>query len=85
MLGAKAWEGPELKEKIRPFPHQWGVMAEWLGHDPYTAGRYEGRVEDGALAAGQSSALIDEVLPVADIVRQVMEEADAALSRLTSA
>ncbi len=80
----EAWESPELQRKIQPFPRQWGVMNEWLGHDPYTAGRYEGRIEDGALAAGQSAALIDEVLPVAEIVRQVMDEADSALSRLTA-
>jgi enoyl-[acyl-carrier protein] reductase II len=81
----EAWESPELVQKIERFPRQWGVMAEWLGHDPYTAGRYEGRIEDGALAAGQSSALIHEVLPVAEIMQQVMAEAEAALSRLTGA
>jgi enoyl-[acyl-carrier protein] reductase II len=30
-----AWEDPALQAKIRPFPLQFPVMAEWLGEDPY--------------------------------------------------
>jgi enoyl-[acyl-carrier protein] reductase II len=78
----EAWEAPELQARIKPFPLQFGVMREWLGEDPYLAGRREGKVDVGALAAGQSSALIREVLPAAEIVRRIVEEADRALERL---
>ena len=57
-------------------------MQEWLGEDPYVAGRFEGKVDIGALAAGQSSALIHEVLPAAEILRRVVAETEEALGRL---
>ena len=81
----EAWEDPELQEKIAPFPQQMRVISEWLGENPYVAGRFGGKVEQGALAAGQSSVLVEEVLPAGEIVRRVIAEADATLSRLTSA
>ena len=81
---AEAWEAPELQALIQPFPHQFGVMQRWLGDDPYTAGRIDGRIEIGALAAGQSSAVIDAILPVAEIIESVMAEAESALGRLTA-
>ena len=78
----ETWESsPELQAQILPFPRQFGVMREWLGADPYIAGRREGNVEIGALAAGQSAALIHEVLPAGDIVRNIMGEAEQALAR----
>jgi enoyl-[acyl-carrier protein] reductase II len=78
----EAWEAPELQAKIERFPRQFGVMQRWLGYDPYIAGRFEGEVETGALAAGQSSAVIREVLPAGEIVRRIVAEAEAALARL---
>ncbi len=81
----QAWENPELAAKIERFPRQFGVMREWLGEDPYLAGRREGKIEIGALAAGQSSALIREVLPAGEIVRRIVGEADRALERLVPA
>ncbi len=79
----EAWEAPDLQNQIQRFPKQFGVISEWLGEDPYTTGRFEGKVETGALAAGQSSAVISEVLPVEQIMRLIVEEADTALRRLT--
>ena len=38
----QAWEDPDLQARIQPFPKQFGVIAEWLGEDPYTTGRFEG-------------------------------------------
>jgi enoyl-[acyl-carrier protein] reductase II len=76
----EAWEDRELEDRIARFPRQFGVMSEWLGEDPYIAGRRKGNVAIGALAAGQSSAVIHEVLPVADIVRSLSEETQAALA-----
>ncbi|MGK2872505.1 MAG: hypothetical protein ACSLFL_09660 [Alphaproteobacteria bacterium] len=55
----------------------------WLGTDPYMAGRRDGQTDIGALAAGQSSALIHEVKPAGDIVRDIMAEATRALERLS--
>jgi enoyl-[acyl-carrier protein] reductase II len=78
----EAWENPELVAKIRPFPQQFRVVADWLGADPYTAGRYEGKTDVGALAAGQSAAVIDAVLPAAEIVRALEAEASRALERI---
>jgi enoyl-[acyl-carrier protein] reductase II len=81
----EAWESADLQAKIRPFPQQFRVVADWLGFDPYTAGRYDGKTDVGALAAGQSAAVIEEVLPAAEIVRALAREASAALDRLAPA
>jgi enoyl-[acyl-carrier protein] reductase II len=78
----EAWEAPELVAKIRPFPQQFRVVADWLGADPYTAGRYEGKTDVGALAAGQSAAVIGDVLPAGEIVRALEAEASRALARI---
>lgn len=75
-----AWEDRALEDTIVRFPRQFGVMTEWLGEDPYIAGRRQGKTEVGALAAGQSSAVIHEVLPVAEIVEALTRETKAALS-----
>jgi enoyl-[acyl-carrier protein] reductase II len=80
----EAWEAPELQARIERFPRQFAVMQEWLGEDPYVTGRFEGRVETGALAAGQSAALIREVLPAGEIVHNIVAEAEQALARLGS-
>jgi enoyl-[acyl-carrier protein] reductase II len=79
----EAWEAPELAARIKPFPQQFAVVAEWLGEDPYLAGRRAGKVDVGALAAGQSSALIHDVRPAGEIVRAIAEEASAALARIS--
>ena len=80
----QAWEDPDLQARIQPFPKQFGVITEWLGEDPYTTGRFEGKVETGALAAGQSSSIIREVLSGHEIVQALITETNAALERLTS-
>ncbi|MFQ5697246.1 MAG: NAD(P)H-dependent flavin oxidoreductase [Myxococcota bacterium] len=77
-----AWEDPELQARIQRFPRQFRVMQEWLGEDPYIAGRFEGKTDVGALAAGQSSAVIREVLPAREIVRAIVSEASRELDRL---
>lgn len=80
----QAWEAPEFQARIQPFPKQFSVINEWLGEDPYTTGRFEGKVSTGALAAGQSSALIEEVLPTSAIIEKLVAETETALERLTS-
>lgn len=45
-------------------------------------GVIEGDIVDGRISAGMSSGIIDEVLPVAQIVENIMAEAEAAADRL---
>lgn len=78
----EAWEAPELQAKIQRFPQQMGVVGEWLGEDPYLAGRRQGKTDVGALAAGQSSVLVREVRPAGEIVRSIVRETEAILARL---
>jgi len=80
-----AWEDPALQAKIRPFPLQFPVMAEWLGEDPYLAGRRQGKTDVGALAAGQSAVLIHEVLPAREIIERIVAEAGEILAGLGAA
>lgn len=77
-----AWETPELQARLKPFPHQMPNVTEWLGEDPYMAGRRDGKTDIGALAAGQSSALIHDIKPAAEIIARLMEQASAALSNI---
>ncbi len=79
-----AWEAPELQAQILPFPRQFGVIGKWLGKDPYIAGRREGDVEIGALAAGQSAAVIRDVRPAGEIVERLVTETTHALARLSA-
>jgi enoyl-[acyl-carrier protein] reductase II len=78
----EAWESADLQARIRPFPKQFGVIHEWLGEDPYTTGRFEGKTETGALAAGQSAGVVHDVRPVREIMGSLVEETNAALERL---
>ena len=77
----QAWEAQELIEQIEPFPMQLGVIARWLGADPYLAARREGKIEIGAMAAGQSSSLIHDVPSAAEVIRRLVDETGEALSR----
>jgi len=81
----EAWEAQELIEKIERFPMQLGVIAKWLGADPYLVARREGKIEIGAMAAGQSSSLIHDVPSAAEVIRRLVDEAGEALSRAAPA
>jgi len=79
-----AWEAPEMQARLKPFPHQPRNVTEWLGGvDPYMAGRRDGRTDIGALAAGQSSALIHEVKSAGDVVSDIMAEASRVFERIS--
>ena len=69
-------------EKIERFPAQLGVIANWLGADPYLAARREGKIDIGAMAAGQSSSLIHDVPSAAEVIRRLVDETGEALSRV---
>lgn len=79
-----AWEDRELEVRIQPFPKQFGVISDRLGEDPYTTGRFEGKVETGALAAGQSSVVIQEVLPTSEIMQMLVSKTKTALDRIST-
>ncbi len=55
---------------------------ELLGTKRERAGIFEGNWEEGEFEAGQSAALVREVLPAADVVRRVMAEFNEARRRL---
>lgn len=78
----QSWEDRELQDQIMPFPRQFGVIGKWLGTDPYIAGRREGNVDIGALAAGQSSVLIHDVAPAGVIVDRLVTETRESLERI---
>ena len=71
----ESWEGRETE--ILPFPRQ---MLE-VGQAASVAGRLEGDTENGVLPAGQSSALIHEVKPAGQVVRDIVAEARAVFER----
>jgi enoyl-[acyl-carrier protein] reductase II len=70
-----AWEGRE--HEILPFPLQ---MMQ-VGQAAAMKARYEGKVEEGGMAAGQISGMITSVKSAADIVRDVMSEATMVLQQ----
>ncbi len=74
------WEKRETE--IEPFPIQIQKISEYIGENVYEASRLHGRIEVGSCAAGQSSALIHEVKSAADIVNEVMDEAESVLRRM---
>jgi len=70
-----SWVGRE--SEILPFPLQ---MAK-VGFKLAEQARYEGKIDDGGLACGQSAGLIRSIKPAGQVVRDVMAEAEAALER----
>jgi enoyl-[acyl-carrier protein] reductase II len=78
----QAWEARELQDQIQRFPRQMQVIGEWLGEDPYIAARRKGRIDKGAMAAGQSSVLVRDLLGAGEIVERLVEETQRALAPL---
>jgi enoyl-[acyl-carrier protein] reductase II len=75
-----AWESREAE--VEPFPIQIAKISEELGENIYEAARLHGKIDIGSCAAGQVSALIHEIKGAAEIVSDVMKEAEEILSRL---
>lgn len=74
----ESWVGREAE--ILPFPLQ--MMK--VGGPAAEKARYEGKVEEGGMACGQSAGLIRSIKSARDIVRDVMAEARATLEALAS-
>jgi len=75
------WE--DKKEEIEPFPMQIIKISEYVGESIYEAARLHGKLDMGSCSAGQSSALIHDVKGAAEVVYDVMDEAEDILGRLT--
>jgi enoyl-[acyl-carrier protein] reductase II len=69
----ESWVGREAE--IKPFP----IQSVEYGFPLAEKARYEGKVEEGGMACGQSAGLINAIKPAGQIVRDVMSEAQAAL------
>ena len=54
-------------------------LRELLGKGRSKKGMFEGDLEEGELEIGQGSTLLDQILPAAEIVRQVWDEFSTAL------
>lgn len=59
-------------------------LEEVYGRSHSRRGILEGDVDEGELEAGQSSGLIRDIVPAAEVVRRFVEEYEAALSRVRS-
>jgi enoyl-[acyl-carrier protein] reductase II len=57
-------------------------LATLLGHGRAKKGMFEGDLEEGELEIGQISGYIKEIKPAADIVTEIVEEYNQALSEL---
>jgi enoyl-[acyl-carrier protein] reductase II len=71
----ESWVGRE--SEIEPFP----LQSMKVGFPLAERARYEGKIEEGGLACGQSAGMINEIKPAGQIVRDVMTEAEAALEK----
>ncbi|MDI3327360.1 MAG: nitronate monooxygenase [Alicyclobacillaceae bacterium] len=69
------WE--RRSSEIQPYPLQ--LMN--VGERAAILGRVEGDVDHGVLPAGQSSGLIGDIKPAAEVVRDTIREANAVLRR----
>jgi enoyl-[acyl-carrier protein] reductase II len=71
------WEN--RRDEILPFPKQFRHSAE-----VYVVARRDGDTERGSMPCGQGAGLIEELLPAAEVVRRVVEEAREALHAVGS-
>jgi len=69
----ESWIGREAE--IEPFP----LQSMKVGFPLAEKARYEGKIEEGGLACGQTAGLIHSIKPAGQIVRDVMEDAAHAL------
>ena len=58
------------------------TLKEVLGRGRAKSGMFEGNVEDGELEIGQASALIGDIKPAGEIVREIIREYNEARTGL---
>jgi enoyl-[acyl-carrier protein] reductase II len=59
-----------------------GELIELLGRARAKRGMFEGDMDEGELEIGQVSSLIKGIMPAADVVRELVEEFNAAAERV---
>ena len=59
-------------------------LAELLGRGRAKLGMFEGDIHEGELEIGQISSMINEIMPVKDIIDEIIHEFETAKSELTS-
>jgi len=69
----ESWVGREAE--IEPFP----IQSLKVGFPLAERARYEGKIEEGGLACGQTAGMITSIKPARQIVHDVMDEAARAL------
>ncbi len=57
-------------------------LKQILGHARAKKGMFEGNLTEGELEIGQVSALINEIKPAAEVVKEILEDYEAALKEL---
>tara|TARA_Y100000588_G_scaffold393443_1_gene509474 strand:+ start:3946 stop:4944 length:999 start_codon:yes stop_codon:yes gene_type:complete len=68
------------EERIKPFP----LQLKEVGLEASKAGRVDGDVDNGVLAAGQSSGLIKEIKPASEVISDIVTQAEKVLSNLNN-
>ena len=75
------WE--KRPQDIKPFPQQ-AMLSGQAGVMGGIGGQIEGLSrERSAFAMGQGSGAIKDVKPSAEIIREIMDEAEAVIARMT--
>jgi enoyl-[acyl-carrier protein] reductase II len=59
-------------------------LLELLGRKREMLGMFEGNEEEGEFEAGQSSALIDDILPASIVLQRLLAECLSAAQRVSS-
>jgi enoyl-[acyl-carrier protein] reductase II len=70
-----SWVGRE--SEIQPFP----LQSMRVGFKLAEVARYEGKIEEGGLACGQTAGMIASIKSAAQVIRDVMEEAEVVLNQ----
>jgi enoyl-[acyl-carrier protein] reductase II len=70
-----SWVGRE--SEIQPFP----LQSIRVGFKLAEKARYEGKIEEGGLACGQTAGMITSIKPAGQIVRDVMAEAEGTIMK----
>jgi len=60
-------------------------LLELLGSKRERLGIFEGNWEEGEFEAGQSSGLVRDILPAAEVVKRIVRECDLAMERVRAA
>jgi enoyl-[acyl-carrier protein] reductase II len=61
-----------------------GELVQILGRARAKKGMYEGDMNEGELEIGQVSALIDEIKPAAEVMKEIIEEFETAKSEIAN-